>query len=99
MRDRLDRIPHNRAKKHLRLFTFLRSHLRRDEPRYLAETDDEATQLLDEAHEALTPGEWEMECRLACGETYAEIADGVSPTALKMRAGRWRAKIREAIAV
>jgi hypothetical protein len=100
VRERLDRIPHNRAKKHRRLLSFLRGQLRGQEPGYAPGQDDQAAQLLNDVHAALTPEEWLVECRLACGETYAEVADGIlSPTALRMRVSRWRAMVRQTVAV
>ncbi len=97
-RDRLDRVPHNRAKKHRRLRLYLFGH---SALTCLDGPDDEAGRLLDEVHEALSPAEWQVECRLAYGESYADIAGdiGVSEGALKMRASRWRARVREAVAV
>jgi hypothetical protein len=100
VRDRLDRIPHNRSKKHRRLRLHLLDLERKEESGYLAWPDDEDARLLDQVHEALAPAEWELECRLASGETYAEVAGtGLSPTALKMRVSRWRARVREAVAI
>jgi hypothetical protein len=100
VRDRLDRIPHNRTKKHRRLLKLLKGRLRGEEPGYTAWPDDEDAQLLDQVHEMLAPAEWEVECRLACGETYVEVAaGGVARATLKMRVFRWRARVREAVAV
>jgi hypothetical protein len=64
------------------------------------EVDDSVTQVqgisVDQVQSMLSPAEWEVECRLAAGQTYADVARGrnVSPDALKVRAGRWRARIR-----
>ena len=93
-RGRLDRVPHNRAKKHRRLRLYLSCNAA---PTYLAAEDDPDTQLIDFVHESLSPTEWEIECWLANGEGYAAIAakTGVSPDALKMRVSRWRARLRE----
>jgi hypothetical protein len=100
VRERLDRTPHNRAKKHRRLRRELQERQRREGPGYFGWADDEDAQLLDRVHEALAPAEWEVECRLADGETYAGVADGVvSVPALKMRVSRWRARVREALTV
>jgi hypothetical protein len=93
-RARLDRVPHNRAKKHRRLRLYLS---RTVTPTYFSATDDPDTQRIDFVHESLSPTEWEIECRLADGESYGVIAanTGVSPDALKMRVSRWRARLRE----
>lgn len=98
VRDRLDRLPQNRAKKHRRLRLYLFGHSALncfDGP------DDDDARLLDQVHEALSPREWDVECRLACGETFADVAgaSGMSVGALKMRASRWRARVREMVAV
>jgi hypothetical protein len=87
----LDRVPHNRAKKHRRLRLYLFGHATLT---YVDGPDDEAARLLDRVHEALSSGEWEVECRLAAGEVYADMASGgLSPGALKMRVSRWRARV------
>ncbi len=63
-------------------------------------TDDSIAQVKgisgEQVQRLLSPGEWDVESRLAAGQTYAEIAPdlGVSSDALKVRAGRWRARIR-----
>jgi hypothetical protein len=56
---------------------------------------------VDQVQAMLSPGEWEVECRLAAGQTYAEVARdrGLSPDALKMSASRWRARIRPKLAL
>ena len=56
---------------------------------------------LDQVHEALSPAAWQVECRLAEGETYAIVAgdSGLSEGALKMRVSRWRARVRKMVAV
>jgi hypothetical protein len=93
-RARIDRIPHNRAKKHrrLRLYRYGNSAAI-----YFDAKDDPNAQLIEFVHESLSPGEWEVECRLAGGETYAAVAanTGTSPDALKMRVSRWRERVRE----
>jgi hypothetical protein len=94
----LDRIPHNRSKKYKRL----RLHLLASRTLTCFDgPEDEDAWLLDQVHEALTPAEWDVECRLAYGETYADVAGdtGVSVGALKMKVSRWRARVRETIAV
>lgn len=93
-RARLDRVPHNRAKKHrrLRLYTY-----RKSSSIYFDAKDDPNAQLIEFVYRSLSPGEWEVECRLAEGETYAAVATntGLSPDALKMRVSRWRERVRE----
>jgi hypothetical protein len=69
------------------------------------EVHDSATQVqgisVDQVQRMLSPAAWEVECRLAAGQTYADVARdrGVSPDALKVRAGRWRARIRHSLAL
>ena len=93
-RQRLDRLPWNRAKKHRRM----RLHfLRRPSP---ADTQKasavDVADSVDQVRGMLSPGEWEVECRLAAGQTYAQVAldRGISPGTLKVTVGRWRARIR-----
>lgn len=56
---------------------------------------------VDQVQGMLSPGEWEVECRLAAGQSYAEVAGdgGLSADALKERASRWRARIRPKLTV
>ena len=56
---------------------------------------------VEQVRRMLSPDEWEVECRLAAGQTYAEVAldRGLSPDTLKVRAGRWRARIRRKLPV
>jgi hypothetical protein len=56
---------------------------------------------LDQVRALLSPGEWEVECRVAAGHTYAEVARDrdLTADALKVRAGRWRARVRRALAL
>jgi hypothetical protein len=95
-RARLERIPHNRAKKHRRLRLYIYGNVA---PTYLDAKDDPEGQLIGFVHGWLSPSEWEVECRLAGGESYAAVAANtdVSPDALKMRVSRWRARMRETI--
>lgn len=98
-RQRLDRLPRNRAKKHRRLRLYLfgkRSPARAQE---LSAVD--VADAIDQVRDLLSPGEWAVEWRLASGETYAEVALDldVSPDTLKVRAARWRARIRRKLAV
>ena len=96
---RLDRLPWNRAKKHRRM----RLHfLRRPSPADTQKTS--VVEVADSANQVrgmLSPGEWEVERRLAAGQTYAQVAldRGISPDTLKVRVGRWRAQIRRKLAV
>lgn len=98
-RQRLDRIPWNRAKKHRRLRLYV---LRR--PSRASTQEAQAVDVADaivQVRGMLSPGEWAVECRLAAGQTYAEVAlnGGLSPDTLKVRAGRWRARIRRRLAM
>jgi len=56
---------------------------------------------VEQVQAMLSPGEWEVECCLAAGQTYAEVARdrGLSPGTLKVRTNRWRARIRPKLAV
>ncbi len=98
-RQRLDRIPWNRAKKHRRL----RRCLVKGAFPQSAEVAEpvELTDSIDQVRGMLSPSEWEVECRLAAGQTYAEVAldRGIFPETLKVRAGRWRARIRRKVSV
>ena len=95
---RLDRLPWNRAKKYRRLRLFLRRPSPADTQKTsVVEVADSANQVRG----MLSPGEWEVERRLAAGQTYAQVAldRGISPDTLKVRVGRWRAQIRRKLAV
>ncbi len=61
----------------------------------------EVADSVDQVQSMLLPSEWAVERRLAAGQTYAEAAldCGLSPDALKVRAGRWRARICRKLAV
>jgi hypothetical protein len=98
-RQRLDRIPRNRAKKHRRLRRHLLGRSLPDRAQEAAAV--KVTDSVDEVRGMLSPGEWEVEWRLAAGQTYAEVAldRGLSPDALKVRASRWRARLRRKLAV
>ncbi len=96
-RQRLDRIPLNRAKKHRRLRLYLRQR-----PSVAANQETsplEVAESIEQVRGMFSDSEWEVECRLAAGQRYAEIAleRGLSPEALKVRAARWRARIRHAL--
>jgi hypothetical protein len=93
-RQRLDRIPWNRAKKHRRMRKLLAQGLPRERA---SETDIvETADLVDMVRCVLSPSEFEVEHCLASGQSYAKLAigRGCSPDALKVRVGRWRARIR-----
>lgn len=90
LRQRLDRLPHNRSKKHTRL----RLHLLCNP---VVSCEDENEPLIDRVHATLTSVAWEIECRLAAGESYAALGGGVTVAALKMRVSRWRVAVREQI--
>jgi hypothetical protein len=96
---RLDRIPHNRAKKHrrLRLHPSCRRTPFADHSGF--ETVDRAD-LLAWVRLRLSPTEWEIERRLAYGQTYCQVAIdyGLSSAALKVRTARWRARVRRELA-
>jgi hypothetical protein len=91
---RLDQIPWNRAKKYRRLGRCLLESPARAGGHETATVD--VADSVDQVRGMLSPDEWEVERRLAGGQTYAEIAAniGLSPDALKVRASRWRARIR-----
>jgi hypothetical protein len=98
-RQRLDRLPWNRAKKHRRLRLYLLRKQSSDSRRKASAV--EVTDSVDQVRGMLSPDEWEVEWRLAAGQTYAEVAldRGLSPDALKVRAARWRAGIRGKLSV
>ncbi len=97
-RQRLARIPWNRAKKHRRL-----RHYRFSRPSSASGQDDSTVEMADwvaHVRSMLSPAEWDVERRLAVGQTYAEVAldHGLSPDALKVRATRWRTRVRRELA-
>jgi hypothetical protein len=93
-RQRLDRIPWNRAKKFRRLGHFLEQ----TSSLCVGDSTDviELADTLEHVRTFMSAAEWDVECDLASGRTYAEVALklGISPEALKVRAGRWRAHVR-----
>jgi hypothetical protein len=98
-RQRLDRIPRNRAKKHRRLRRYLLGG-----PSSAVAQDDSIVEVADSVEQVrgmLSPAEWEVEWRLAIGQTYAEVAldQGLSPDALKVRVSRCRARIRRKLEI
>ncbi len=93
-RQRLDRIPWNRAKKHRRLRLHFLGRLPSSSAQEVSAI--EVADSVDQVRGMLSPSELQVECRLAADQTYAEIAldCGLSGDTLKVRAGRWRARIR-----
>jgi hypothetical protein len=85
----LDRLPFNRSKKYARLRSYVFGHA-------VLSYREDLDPIIGYAHESLAPGEWEIECRLADGESYAAVAAENSVGAIKMRVSRWRMRIREA---
>jgi hypothetical protein len=98
-RKRLDRIPQNRAKKHIRLLKKLADFAHASVPieQPLVELQDEVEAV--ELH--LSLAEWDVERRLAAGETYSDVAPdkGISDAALKVRVSRWRTRVRQSVAI
>lgn len=97
-RHRLDRLPQNRAKKYRRLLRRLASMApelpgEHTSPVELADT-------LANVRRAMTDTEWQVEYRLASGQTYAEIAPEfeITTDALKVRVSRWRERLRRKLA-
>jgi DNA-directed RNA polymerase specialized sigma24 family protein len=93
-RQRLDRIPQNRAKKHLRLL--LAYSLIAPESAASCERQVDLVDEVQLVERHLSPEERVVERRLASGETYAQIASGygASLSALKVRVNRWRERVR-----
>ena len=94
-RNRLDRIPQNRAKKYLRLLQKLALFARPAtsiEPPFLDVKDE-----VEAVERHLSPAEQEVERRLAADETYAQISADmrITAAALKVRVSRWRRRVRE----
>jgi hypothetical protein len=103
-RKRLDNLPHNRAKKHARLLKRTEQEAVVRHPRlgtYTVKTSaisyyDDHYARINGVHESLTPAEWLVECLLAAGGSYADVAGECSGDALKMRVSRWRMRLRKA---
>jgi hypothetical protein len=92
-RKRLERIPWNRAKKYRRL------RYRRAVTAVVGAAETfrvDVGDSIDRVRALLSADEWDVEWRLAHGATYAEVARGrdVSASSLKVKASRWRARIR-----
>jgi hypothetical protein len=97
-RQRLDRTPWNRAKKHRRLRLYLLNR-----PSSAGAQTDSTVEVADSVEQVrgmLSQAEWNVEWRLAGGQTYAQVAldHGLSPEAMKVRAARWRARVRREVA-
>lgn len=93
-RRRLDRLPQNRAKKHQRLLR--KFHLMALATPPVVTDAVDAKELSEFVERHLSLWEWDVEWRLAVGESFNEIADSLdmTVTALKMRASRWRKRMR-----
>jgi len=54
----------------------------------------------ESTRKALLELEWAVEFRLASGQTFAEVASvyDIAPGTLKVRANRWRDRIRDSLA-
>ncbi len=89
-RSRLDRMPHNRAKKHRRLRRYRCTY------RQVERNQIELTESISQIRVILTDEQFAVEFRLANGESYRELAHEfeVSVTALKVRVCRWRERVR-----
>jgi hypothetical protein len=96
-RQRLNRLPWNRAKKYRRLRGRLMSRRTVASAQDLTAVDVANADAVEQVRGMLSANEWKIECRLAAGQTYAEVAldCGLSPDTLKVRASRWRARIRK----
>lgn len=90
----LERLPWNRAKKHVGMARMLRQRENaRDRNSRRPVAPHPTLPLLDPAH-------WRVEVSLAAGEPYGTIASGLGTTVggLKMRVSRWRRNVRAALA-
>ena len=100
-RARLDRVPHNRAKKHRRMRQHL-SAVRTDVTVQSNPSESfETRELVRSVRRVLTGEQWAIEFRLALGESYSKLSREyeVSPAALKVRVCRWRVQVRERLAL
>ena len=99
VRESIERLPWNRAKKHIRLQRCIRRRAeqfdRERQQRRACPGPD--TAVLD----LLAPTQFAIETRLAEGESYCIIACdlGVAEGALKMKVSRWRQEVRAAFAI
>jgi hypothetical protein len=96
-RERLDRLPWNRAKKHRRLRRRLAANVPPARPGEGPHVEEiAAADTATAVRGSLRPDQWDVEYRLARGETFAEVAPlyGVAPGTLKARVTRWRARLR-----
>jgi len=99
-RDRLDRLPWNRSKKHIRQQRRLMAALGRVVKVSVVHThqvmlDDEISRVRTK----LTSEEWDVEWRLANGQTFDDVAEAlrVKPEVLRKRASRWRSRVRSQV--
>ena len=90
----LERLPWNRAKKHVRLARTLR------EREYARVRLCRRPVARRPEFPPLDPAHWRVEVSLAAGVNYGAIASGLGTTVggLKMRVSRWRRKVRAALA-
>ena len=93
-RKRLDHIPQNRAKKHLRIRQRL---VHKDHSIVFPDSTVDAKDDVNAVETFLSPFERGVERQLAQGNSYAPIAADlqVSEASLKMRVTRWRRQIRD----
>jgi DNA-directed RNA polymerase specialized sigma24 family protein len=93
-RQKLDRLPRNRGKKYLRLLG--RVALITPAVQAAGHSRVDNSDEIERISQKMSQTEFNVEQRLASGETYAEIAAeiGASTGALKVRVGRWRQRIR-----
>ena len=90
----LERLPWNRAKKHIRIVCVLR------EREYARDRNSRRPVAPHPELPPLDPTHWRVEVSLAAGETYGAIAAGLGTTVggLKMRVSRWRRNVRADLA-
>ena len=93
-RKRLDRLPWNRAKKYRRL-RFMLSRIQAlsySFAYHFIEANDEMAVV----RQHLSLDNWDIELKLARGNTYLELAPtlGITSEALKVRVNRWRKQFR-----
>ncbi len=95
---RFDRIPQNRARKHRRLLSHIKSPAT---PYRLEEATHVRTATFKDiaarVRELMSDDEWRVELRLAEGEGYDAISQdyGVPQGTMKVRVSRWRQRIRD----
>ena len=99
-RGQLERLPQNRGKKYLRLLQYLECR-QRTEPSVTAVDIIELRDEVEFVVGYLSRSERYVERSLASGSSYADIAAEmrVSMAAMKMRAARWRRRVRGEIMI